>query len=142
MPLPPRHRRPPHREALRAAWTDEHQQARTARRNNDPQREWEHLERAHILSQPFAGCHVRTHLSMAAYAMRHRDVHELGGQLTRLLVAGPGSLTRRYPLGNTGGADVNATRPMPVPPDLEVLLGISSQPKTLPDTASRSAGDD
>jgi len=37
-------------------------------------------------------------------------------------VAGPGSATRRYPLGNTGGADVSAFAPMDMPSDLRALL--------------------
>jgi hypothetical protein len=28
----------------------------------------------------------------------------------------------RYPAGNTGGADVNALQPMPIPDDLRSLL--------------------
>jgi hypothetical protein len=44
------------------------------------------------------------------------------GQLLRLVVAGPGSLTGRYPVGNTGGADVSALAPMPIPEDLRPYL--------------------
>jgi hypothetical protein len=84
--------------------------------------EWKHLERAHILSQPMAGAHVRTHLAMLAYGFRRRDPHEIVGQLLRLIVAGPGSWSRRYPVGNTGGADVSAFQPMPVPEDLRAIL--------------------
>jgi hypothetical protein len=80
------------------------------------------LERAHILSQPLAGAHVRTHLAMLAYALRRRDRHEIVGQVLRVIVAGPGSWTGRYPVGNTGGANVSAFRPMPVPDDLRPLL--------------------
>jgi hypothetical protein len=80
------------------------------------------LERAHILSQPLAGAHVRTHLAMLAYALRRRDGHEIVGQVLRVIVAGPGSWTGRYPVGNTGGANVSAFRPMPVPDDLRPLL--------------------
>jgi Protein of unknown function (DUF3703) len=40
----------------------------------------------------------------------------------RLLVAGPGSALGRYPLGNTGGANVSAMRPMPIPADLDAIL--------------------
>ena len=43
-------------------------------------------------------------------------------QLARIIVAGPGTATGRYPLGNTGRADVPATKPMPVPADLADLL--------------------
>ena len=37
-------------------------------------------------------------------------------------MAGPGSATGRYPLGNTGRANVSATKPMPIPDDLAELL--------------------
>ena len=55
-------------------------------------------------------------------AASRRDAHEIVGQLLRLVVAAPGSWTGRYPVGNTGGADVSALRPMPVPDDLRAML--------------------
>ena len=110
------------RSQLRAAWAAELAAARTARASGDTSAEWRHLERAHILSQPLAGAHVRTHVAMFAAALRRRDRHELVGQLLRLIVAAPGSLTGNYPVGNTGGADVSAFTPMPIPDDLRPLL--------------------
>ena len=110
------------RTALLEAWTDERAAAATARRLNDWAEEWRHLERAHILSQPMALPHIRTHVDMLSYAVRRRDVRELAGQLFRVAVAGPGSLTGRYPVGNTGGANVSAFRRMPIPDDLRPLL--------------------
>jgi hypothetical protein len=59
---------------------------------------------------------------MLGAAARRRDGREVAGQLLRLVLAVPGSLTGRYPAGNTGGADVSAFRPMPVPDDLRTLL--------------------
>jgi hypothetical protein len=44
------------------------------------------------------------------------------GQLFRLAVAAPGSLTGRFPAGNSGGADVSAFRPMAIPDDLRAVL--------------------
>ena len=110
------------RTALLAAWSAERSAARAARRRGDLAGAWGHLERAHILSQPMAGPHVRTHWSMLGAAIRRRDTHEILGQLVRLVVAGPGSWTGRYPVGNTGGADVSALQPLPLPDDLQVLL--------------------
>ncbi|HET9728832.1 MAG TPA: DUF3703 domain-containing protein [Acidimicrobiia bacterium] len=106
----------------RKAWSDECAEASAAKARGDVSGEWHHLERAHILSQPVARLHVQTHFAMLGSAWRRRDRHEVFGQLFRLIVAAPGSWTGRYPTGNTGGADVNAFRPMPVPDDLEVLL--------------------
>ena len=106
------------REHLQQAWSAEMDVARSARRDGDVQREWSHLERAHILSQPLAGPHVRTHAAMFGAAVRRREPREVVGQLFRIVVAGPGSLTGRYPVGNTGGANVSAFAPMEIPTDL------------------------
>jgi hypothetical protein len=59
---------------------------------------------------------------MLVAAVRRKDRHETVGQVLRLIVAGPGSITGRYPVGNTGGANVSAFRPMPIPDDLRSLL--------------------
>jgi hypothetical protein len=80
------------------------------------------LERAHVLSQPMAVAHVRTHVAMLGYGVRHRDRREIVGQLVRLVVAAPGTWTGRYPVGNTGGANVSALKPMPIPDDLQDVL--------------------
>ncbi len=112
---------------LHAAWLLERGTATQARRDGEAAQEWTHLERAHILSQPMPGPHVRTHLAMLGHALRQRDGHEIAGQLMRLLVAGPGSTTGRYPVGNTGGANVSALRPMTIPENLEALLGSDSK---------------
>jgi hypothetical protein len=110
------------RAVLRAAWRTERDAAHAARGAGDPALEWHHLERAHILSQPLAGPHLRTHGAMLAAALRRRDGRETVGQLARVLLAVPGSVSGRYPVGNTGGADVSAFRPMTVPDDLRPLL--------------------
>ena len=104
------------------AWSDEIAQARDARSRSDPIGEWHHLERAHILSQPLAVPHVRTHLSMLGAGFRRRDVREVTGQLLRLALAAPGSVSGRYPVGNTGRANVSAFVPLPVTEDLRRVL--------------------
>ena len=110
------------RAQLRQAWSDERNAAGAARRRGDLAGEWGHLERAHILSQPMVVPHLRTHVAMLGAGLRRRDRREVVGQLLRLVVAGPGSLTGRYPVGNTGGADVSALAPMPIPEDLRPYL--------------------
>jgi hypothetical protein len=110
------------RRALEAAWKAERHAATVARRTGDAQVEWHHLERAHILSQPLAGLHLRTHGAMLGASVRGRDGREVAGQLVRLILAVPGSVSGRYPVGNTGGADVSAFSPMAVPEDLRPLL--------------------
>ena len=122
MPNLPKQPRPTDKHTIRQAWAHEQAAAHRARSAGDAAGEWSHLERAHIISQPLAVAHVRTHLSMLGYGVRHRDRREIAGQLARLVVAGPGSALRRYPLGNTGGADVSAVTPMAIPVDLDALL--------------------
>jgi len=110
------------RQRLVDAWAEERHAAVQAVRRNEPSQAWNHLERAHILSQPMAGRHVRTHLAMLRCAVRMLRPHEVAGQLFRSLVAAPGSWSGRYPVGNTGGADVSAFAPMDIPEDLRSLL--------------------
>ena len=108
--------------ALSAIWASEISASTGARRAGDRATAWHHLERAHIISQPLAGRHVRTHLAMLRFALRPADPREIVGQLFRIAVAAPGSLTGRYPAGNTGRANVSAFEPMPIPDDLRTIL--------------------
>ena len=119
-------------QELRAAWDTERSASRDARNRGDNSGEWAHLERAHILSQPMAVAHLRTHFAMLAAGMRRRDRAEVLGQVLRLVVAAPGSWTGRYPVGNTGGANVSALRPMPIPDDLRAILDPTSVKEQTP----------
>jgi hypothetical protein len=110
------------RAGLQKAWVTERTAALAARHAGHPRVEWQHLERAHIVSQPLVGLHVRTHVAMLSAALRRKDLREVLGQTLRLVLAGPGSLTGRFPVGNTGGADVSAFTPMAVPDDLREVL--------------------
>jgi Protein of unknown function (DUF3703) len=78
-----------------------------------------HLERAHVLGQAATVEHVRVHWQMLRWATRHRKVGEALGQFWRLLAAALMTGIGRLPAGNTGGANVNGFRPMPIPPDLQ-----------------------
>jgi len=62
------------------------------------------------------------------------------GQVVRLVVAGPGTLLGRAPLGNTGRANVGILTPMPLSEELANELrsyGVALQPT--PNTAARRA---
>ena len=102
-------------------------EAREAWMFKDFDRSWSLLEDAHVLSQPWAWRHVRVHGSMFVAAIVQRDVREVRGQLSRIAVAGPGSMSGRYPTGNTGRARVPATQPMPIRSDLVEILERSGQ---------------
>ncbi|MEW1843051.1 DUF3703 domain-containing protein [Nonomuraea angiospora] len=104
---------------VRVAYRGEMRAARTA--TSDDAR-WRHLERAHVISQPWPWPHTRNHIAMFALAVAQRDRREALGQVVRIIVAAPGSALGRYPEGNTGRAAVGLTQPMPVPEDLAALL--------------------
>lgn len=105
----------------RAAYDAEMAAAGTAKASGDLDAAFAHLERAHILSQRSTWAHTRAHLGMFAIGWRRRDLRELFGQLLRI----PAALTKSLiwvPVGNTGGANVSAIKPMPVPADLKNYL--------------------
>lgn len=79
---------------------------------------WHHLERVHIVSQPFLGPHIASHGAMLRFAIRQRDWSEVLGQIVRIILAPLGALTGRLPVGNIGRSNVSAFAPMPIPADL------------------------
>ncbi|KFL36880.1 DUF3703 domain-containing protein [Arenimonas donghaensis] len=105
------------RQAFESEWT----LAREARQQGNLDLAFHHLERAHILGQRSTRLHVRSHLGMLAIGWQRRDARELAGQTVRIVAA---ALFSRFwvPEGNTGGANVSATRPMPIPADLQAIL--------------------
>jgi hypothetical protein len=105
----------------RDAFDREASAAREAWRQGDLDAAFRRLERAHILGQPWAGAHSWTHWMMLRIGWRRRDAREIGGQVLRLAAGGLLSWLGRLPAGNTGGADVPATRAMPLPDDLADL---------------------
>jgi hypothetical protein len=105
------------REAFELEW----KAAAAARRAGELDRAFGHLERAHILGQRRTWLHVRSHLGMWRVGWQRGDLRELFGQSTRMFAA---LLFSRIwiPVGNTGGANVSAMQPMPVPADLQAIL--------------------
>lgn len=80
-----------------------------------------HLERAHILGQPWPLLHSFAHWKMLLLGLRRGDAREVRGQVLRLAAGGILSAIGRVPEGNTGGANVQPEKPMPLPADLEAL---------------------
>ena len=88
----------------------------------DPAQGFRHLERAHVLGQASTREHVRVHWRMLSWAWTHRDARELFGQSFRLVGAATKTFIGMVPTGNTGGANVSATRPMAIDPELEAII--------------------
>ncbi|MDG9669406.1 DUF3703 domain-containing protein [Hahella sp. CR1] len=107
---------------LRQAFSAEMNAARDNWRQGRLDVAFAHLENAHVLGQRRLGWHFHVHLWMLRVGWAKRDRREILGQLWRLLLTPLGHLTGRLPIGNTGGANVNAFTPMPVRKELERVL--------------------
>lgn len=96
-------------------------QARRWLAGGDLAQAFAHLERAHILGHRETWRHARVHALMLRVGWLRSDLREVLGQALRVLAA---LLVSRIwvPLGNTGGANVSALRPMPLPSDLAAIL--------------------
>ena len=81
-----------------------------------------HLERAHVLGQASTYQHTRVHMLMLSHGLRQRDRKEIAGQLLRIGGAATKTPLGIYPKGNTGGANVNPLRSMPIETDLAEIL--------------------
>ena len=82
------------------------------------QQSWHHLERAHILGQPYPVEHTSVHWKMLLFGIKIKNSKEIIGQIPRLLVGGVKSFVGKIPVGNTGGANVPALQSMVIPEDL------------------------
>lgn len=104
-------------DGQRDAYEREMLAATDAQSSGDARSEFVHLERAHVLGQRNTLAHTLAHWRMFRFGLRNRDLREMTGQVARMLAA----LTKSriwVPVGNTGGANVNPFRSMPVPEDL------------------------
>jgi len=115
------------RFAARRVIADELAAYRSALEEVDDDRAWYHLERVHIVSQPFLGPHLNSYGVMLQFAIKQRDWGEVLGQIVRIILAPLGALTGRSPVGNTGRSNVSAFAPMPVPDDLQLEINQRDQ---------------
>ena len=91
-------------------------------KKGDYQKGWYHLERAHILGQPYFAAHTLVHWKRLCFGFKIKDTKEIIGQIPRLLVGGVKSFVGKVPVGNTGGANVPPLRSMEIPPDLNLII--------------------
>ena len=96
--------------------------SRRAAAAGDATTAWSHLERAHVLAQPFPVAHVGSHVAQLRLGWRTRDRTEVAGQLIRIAVAAPASIAGRVPLGNDGRARTPLRATAPVPADLVEII--------------------
>ncbi len=109
-------------EGLRLHYRTELAQYYAELSNENLQVAWRHLERAHILGQPWAVEHTAVHWMMLKFGFKIKNWREILGQLPRLLVGGIKSFVGKIPVGNTGGSNVPPLQPMEIPDDLKAIL--------------------
>ncbi len=111
---------------IRASIETELQAAQAAERCSEPLVAFRHLERAHVLGQRSTAHHMRVHMQMLAWGLRRRNSREVIGQLARIAGAAAKTWLGLIPRGNTGGSNVSAFSPMPIPDDLIKLIDAAS----------------
>ena len=94
------------------------------------QQSWRHLERAHILGQPYPFEHSYVHWKMLLFGIHTKNIKESIGQIPRLLVGGIKSFVGEIPVGNTGGANVPPLQPMEIPEDLLNIIKTNTKDET------------
>lgn len=92
--------------------------AKAAELGGDRDKAFRHLERAHVLGQRSTVQHVRVHVSMLMWGIRHNLRREVMGQIMRVIGAAAGTWAGLVPPGNTGGANVSGIKSMAIPDDL------------------------
>lgn len=107
---------------LKPFYRQELLQAKTALERKQYRLSWEHLERAHILGQPYPVAHTTVHWKMLRFGIRIKNTREVIGQIPRLIFGGVKSFVGKIPVGNTGGADVPPLQPMQIPEDLLTII--------------------
>jgi len=109
-------------DGLRVYYLQELEKYRTEFSNGKLQVAWRHLERAHILGQPWPREHTYVHWVMMKFGIKIKNGREILGQIPRLLVGGVKSFVGNIPVGNTGGSNVPPLQAMEIPDDLKSIL--------------------
>lgn len=103
---------------LKVAFEREITLAKIAYNNSDYDQSFKHLENAHILGQKYIIPHTKSHWWMLKIGWVRCDARELIGQAFRIIASV--IFSRIWvPKGNSGGADVNPLKPMPIPDELK-----------------------
>ena len=109
-------------KALKPFYKEEFSLAKNEFDKKHYQQSWRHLERAHILGQPYPAEHTSVHWKMLGFGIRIKSSKEIIGQIPRLLFGGVKSFVGKIPVGNTGGVNVHPLRPMEIPEDLLSII--------------------
>jgi Protein of unknown function (DUF3703) len=110
------------REHIRPAIEHELERAQQLETTGELEQAFAHLERAHVLGQQDTYWHVRVHTKMLRLGAKMHDTREISGQFLRIVGAATKTPLGIYPTGNTGGANINPIKPLPIPKDLQRII--------------------
>lgn len=96
--------------------------AADARVKGEQEREFSHLENAHVLGQESTYWHTKVHGLMLLWGLRNRSLKEVAGQVFRMIGAFTKTAIGLVPQGNTGGANVSPFRPMPLSSEHQEII--------------------
>ncbi len=99
-----------------------YQELHLAHTSVNTEEKWNHLARAHIIGQFDSYAHLLVHWKMFKLGIKTSNWQEIFGQIPRMILSIPGSLTKKAPLGNTGLSNVGIFTPMEIPEDLKKLF--------------------
>lgn len=91
------------------------------------QQSWQHLEKAHIIGQPYPYHHSLVHWKMLLFGINTKNTKEIIGQIPRLIFGGVKSFVGKIPVGNTGGSNVHPLKPMQIPNEILEIIKINSK---------------
>jgi Protein of unknown function (DUF3703) len=116
-----------YREHIRPAMEHELEQSQQLEAAGELEMAFAHLERAHVLGQQDTYWHVRVHRQMLRLGMKLGSAREVAGQALRIVGAATKTPLGIYPTGNTGGANINPIKPLPIPTDLQAIIDAAKQ---------------
>lgn len=104
---------------------DEISQAVKARAAGEEDKEFTHLENAHVLGQESTYFHVYVHCLMLFWAWRNKNAAECAGQCFRIIGAATMTAFGLVPTGNTGGSNVSPFKVMPISSEIAEKIYIA-----------------
>ena len=110
------------KQKIKDAFNNEIKKGKELVLSKDYDRAFTHFERAHILGQAFVWEHTLSHLWMLKIGIETKNFKEIWGQVLRIPAGIIGSAIGVIPVGNTGGSNVSAVKPMAIPDDLKRIL--------------------
>ncbi|MDT0595437.1 DUF3703 domain-containing protein [Glaciecola petra] len=105
-------------------------QANDSFSNHDLEAGFKALEDAHVIGQHSTYHHTVVHYQMLKFGLKQRDNKEVFGQIIRIMGALTKTAIGLLPEGNTGGANVNPFKPMPISPENKAILNQIRQAKS------------